>query len=84
MPDFSDREQILNLKLLWMKSKLKGLDDKFFNSYMCLLSIDVQFKEASKHLAMVQHRLDEIDKLRGYIYLDLGEISQEIAKLKDI
>lgn len=84
MPNFNDREQILNLKLLWVKSRLESLEDKFFNSYMCLLSLDVQFHEANEHLKMVQHRLDEIDKLRRYIYLDLAEIKQEITKLKNI
>lgn len=84
MPDFNDREQILNLKLLWMKSRLEGLENKFFNSYMCFLSLDVQFHEANKHLEIVQHRLGEIDKLRRYIYHDLTEIKQEIERLKSI
>ncbi len=84
MPDFNDREEILNLKLLWMKSRLEGLENKFFNSYMCFLSLDVQFHEANEHLMIVQHRLNEIDKLRHSIYVDLAEIRREIIRLKNI
>lgn len=70
MPDNLSNEQLLELKLRWMKHRLDGMNTKLWEMQWYVLSMKTH---AQKQLELAE-----------YMLADIGEISQEIANLKEL
>lgn len=84
MPEFSDREQLLELKLFWMQNRLKGLENQIFGIFMYSISLDYHLQQSNKLLEQLAAHLEKCDELREYILADIAEISQEIKSLEQL
>lgn len=70
MPDNLNNEQLLELKLRWMKHRLDTINSKLWEMQWYVLS-------------MKTHAQQQLE-LAEYMLADMNEISQEIANLKNL
>lgn len=84
MPEFSNREQLLSLKLRWTQHRLKGLEERISDINLCLVALSHYSKDLEKYLDRLASDLTESEKIRGYILHDISEISGEIKNLMNL